>query len=78
MSIPCKNLDIPLVLGLYWILIWPDIWPPDIQPIILQDTGYLAWPDIRLKISITRSTLTERNIRAGETNKTQALFLKLY
>ena len=36
-------------LGLYRILIWPDIRPPDIRPIILPDTGYPAgnpaWPD---------------------------------
>ena len=29
-------------LGLYRILIWPDIRPPDIRPIILPDTGYPA------------------------------------
>ena len=29
------------------ILIWPDIQPPDIRPIILPDTGYPAWPDTR-------------------------------
>ena len=27
-------------VGLYRILIWPDI-----RPIILPDTGYPAWPD---------------------------------
>ena len=35
--------SIRLFLGLYRILIWPDI-----RPIILPDTGYPAWPDIRL------------------------------
>ena len=32
------------IIGLYRILIWPNIRPPDIQP-ILPDTGYPAWPD---------------------------------
>ena len=29
-------------MGLHGILIWPDIRPPDIRPISLPDTGYLA------------------------------------
>ena len=30
------------ILGLHRILIWPDIRPPDILPIIFPDTGYPA------------------------------------
>ena len=29
------------------MLLWPDIWPPNIRPIILPDTTYTGYPDTR-------------------------------
>ena len=39
------KMHIDLTVGLYRILILPDIRPPDIWPIILPDTGYPALSD---------------------------------
>ena len=42
-----------LMIGLYRMLIWPDVRPPDIRSIILPDTRFRpGWiPDIRLQIN---------------------------